>query len=77
MNEQREGDAEETLDERLSRREGEAEDRITEADAANRSAMTSLSTFLQDILNARRSLSGYNTPADALLASRDQMREKP
>ncbi len=77
MSAQRENGTEETLDERLNRREGEAEDRISEADTANRSALASLSAFMGEILTARRLLSGHPTPADTLLAARDQMREEP
>ncbi len=77
MSAQRESSAEETVDERLSRRETEAEDRITEADTANRSAISSLSSFMREIRSARRLLSGTSTPADALLEARDAMREEP
>ncbi len=77
MSAQRESSAEETLDERLSRRETEAEDRINEADTANRSATASLSAFMQEIRMARRLLSGHPSAADALLDARDKMRKSP
>ncbi len=72
-----ETDAEETVDERLDRREADTQAHITAAEEANQSAMSSLSSFMQEIRMARRLLSGHSTPADALLAARDKMRDTP
>ncbi len=62
------------MQERMEQREQEATARIEEAAAANESATTALSTFMKEIVSAKRVLTGRD-PASALLRARDEWRE--
>ncbi len=59
------------------RRERDAQERVDDADSASQTALDSLSIFMREIVAARKLLSRPATPADAMLAAREDIKEPP
>jgi len=58
-------------------RERYATERIAQADHANQAALESLSSFMREIVAAKKLLARPISPADALLDARENMKEHP
>ncbi len=61
----------------LDRREREVQERVDQADHANQTALDSLSVFMREIVIARKLLARPISPADAMLAARENFKEHP
>ncbi len=59
------------------RRERDAQERVDDADSASQIALDSLSIFMREIVAARKLLHRPISPADAMLAARENIKESP